>query len=93
MSSHFWHYANRSGQQQGPIDASSLRAAFARGELDAGSLVWRDGLPQWVTLSAVAAELATTPGWVPPPPSDQPAPNRAPPARPRPRRGRRTDAR
>jgi len=67
MSSHFWHYANRSGQQQGPIDASSLRAAFARGELDAGSLVWRDGLPQWVTLSDVAAELGINLGVMPPP--------------------------
>jgi len=66
MSNHHWHYANRSGHQQGPVDAATLRAAFARGDVDAGSLVWRDGLAQWVTLSEVAGELGIAMGAVPP---------------------------
>jgi len=66
MSNHHWHYANRSGHQQGPVDAPTLRAAFARGDLDAGSLVWRDGLPQWVTLAEVAGELGIPLGTMPP---------------------------
>jgi len=66
MSNHHWHYANRSGHQQGPVDATTLRAAFARGDVDAGSLVWRDGLAQWVTLSEVAGELGIALGAMPP---------------------------
>lgn len=67
MSMHHWHYANRSGHQQGPVDANSLRAAFARGDVDAGSLVWRDGLAQWVTLADVAGELGIPVDALPPP--------------------------
>lgn len=66
MSHHSWHYANRSGHQQGPVDAETLRIAFARGDVDASSLVWRDGLAQWVTLAEVAGEIGIAAGLVPP---------------------------
>jgi type IV pilus assembly protein PilA len=61
-----WHFANRSGQQQGPITAAELRSAFARGELGMNTLVWRDGLAGWSPLSTVAGEVGL-PGTAPPP--------------------------
>lgn len=52
-----WHYADRHNQQQGPVDANWLQAAYARGEVDAATLVWREGLPAWQPLARLAAEL------------------------------------
>jgi type IV pilus assembly protein PilA len=52
-----WHYADRSNQQQGPVDATWMQAAFARGEITAATLVWREGLPAWQPLAAAAPEL------------------------------------
>jgi type IV pilus assembly protein PilA len=52
-----WYYADRQRQQQGPIDAAALAAAFATGEVNAASLVWREGMSGWVPLAEVAAEL------------------------------------
>ncbi len=52
-----WYYADRQRQQQGPVDATGLAAAFAAGEVTAASLVWREGLAGWVPLTQVAAEL------------------------------------
>jgi len=51
-----WFYA-RGGQQQGPFPIQSLRDMAARGQLTAGDLVWRQGMPQWLP-AAQAPELA-----------------------------------
>lgn len=66
MSEH-WYYADRSGQQQGPVDAEWLRAALQRGEIAGATLVWRDGLPEWLPLSQLAAELGVVGVGGPPP--------------------------
>ncbi|MBS0213677.1 MAG: RDD family protein [Proteobacteria bacterium] len=42
-----WHYVAADGQQQGPISQQELRQRFASGRLDAASLVWSTGMPQW----------------------------------------------
>ncbi len=72
MSTPIWHFANRSGQQQGPVTAIDLRAAFERGELDASTLVWREGFAQWLPLSQVATELGLRTNLPPPVPSAAP---------------------
>lgn len=41
-----WYYA-RGGQRQGPIPEARLRELIAAGEVRAGDLVWRAGLPDW----------------------------------------------
>lgn len=56
-----WYYADSRHQQQGPVDGSLLRSAFERGEINATTLVWREGLANWVPLSQVAAEIGLTP--------------------------------
>ncbi|MEA9577931.1 RDD family protein [Xanthomonas nasturtii] len=52
-----WYYADAQRQRQGPVDTDTLAARLSRGIIDHTSLVWREGLPQWVTLSEVASEL------------------------------------
>ncbi len=52
-----WFYADNQRQQQGPVADSWLNSAYQRGEVTANTLVWREGMPQWLPLSRVAAEL------------------------------------
>jgi type IV pilus assembly protein PilA len=61
-----WYYADRQRQQQGPVADSWLRNAFERGELPANTLVWREGMAQWLPLSQVASELGLTIANAPP---------------------------
>jgi type IV pilus assembly protein PilA len=52
-----WYYADRNQQQQGPVEAEWLQGAFARGEVNAASLLWHEGMPAWLPLSQVAGQL------------------------------------
>ena len=63
----FWYYADSHHQQQGPVDASLLRARAERGELPPSTLVWREGMAGWVPLSQVAQELGIELAGAPPP--------------------------
>ena len=79
MSDQHWYYADRSHQQQGPVSADSLRALHAMKAVDAGTLVWRDGLAGWVPLAQVAREVGIDAVASPPP---RPAAAAPPPAEP-----------
>jgi len=52
-----WYYADRHHQRQGPVAADALRDLFRRGAVTADTLVWREGLAQWVALAQMADEL------------------------------------
>ncbi|NJC31841.1 putative RDD family membrane protein YckC [Xanthomonas arboricola] len=52
-----WYYADAQRERQGPVDTDTLRARLSEGLIDASSLVWREGFPQWVALGEVIAEL------------------------------------
>jgi uncharacterized RDD family membrane protein YckC len=71
---HRWYYADRQRQQQGPADAATLSGLFRQGELDADSLVWHEGLPDWQPLSRHFAALGIATPESPPPPPGMPAP-------------------
>jgi type IV pilus assembly protein PilA len=62
-----WFYADNQRQQQGPVADSWLYSAYQRGEVTANTLVWREGMPQWLPLSRVAAELGIVMNTPPPP--------------------------
>ncbi|KRG65840.1 hypothetical protein ABB27_14865 [Stenotrophomonas terrae] len=52
-----WYYADSQRERHGPIEADDLREKFRAGDIDLGTLVWREGMQQWQPLSAVSDEL------------------------------------
>ncbi|WP_397596887.1 RDD family protein [Silanimonas sp.] len=74
-----WYYVNADRQRQGPVPAATIRELAAAGSVEARTLVWRQGMPQWQPLEAMAGELgivlaATAPSPAPPSPPPAPAP-------------------
>jgi len=69
-----WFYADANHQQVGPVTEEELRAAASNGVVDAGTLAWRDGLPQWTALGELAGELGIEFGAAPPLPPPPPPP-------------------
>ncbi|MCU0756772.1 MAG: RDD family protein [Xanthomonadales bacterium] len=72
-----WYYADLSRQRQGPVSAEQLASLYAQGLVNAESLVWRQGMPNWQPLNSVAGELglsAPAPYAAPPPPPPAPSP-------------------
>jgi hypothetical protein len=51
-----WYFA-QGGQQVGPYSTEQLRQFVAAGQLNAGDMVWKDGMAQWAALNTVP-ELA-----------------------------------
>lgn len=51
-----WYYS-RDGGQAGPVDEEELESGVRAGELDASTLVWYDGMPDWRPLGEVRAAL------------------------------------
>ena len=59
------------GQQQGPYDANALMSYIAQGQIQRNTLVWKNGMPNWATISTLP-EFANAFGAVPPPLPPQP---------------------
>jgi hypothetical protein len=62
-----WYYAGPDRQQHGPVTADALRELVGTGQLDASTLVWREGMPQWRPLAEVSADLGLVPDRLPEP--------------------------
>src|SRR6218665_239470 len=56
-----WYYADRNREQHGPVTAEELGTHYRYGRIALDSLVWREGLPQWLPLRDVADELGLPP--------------------------------
>jgi hypothetical protein len=54
------------GQQQGPFDLAGLQAKLKDGSLSRGTLIWKQGMPNWVAAETVP-ELQSLFAGVPPP--------------------------
>lgn len=52
-----WYYADRQRRQIGPQPAEHLVQRFRVGEIDAATLVWREGMPAWQPLGSLRTEL------------------------------------
>lgn len=68
-----WYYADAARHRHGPLSTAELRERVRDGLLERTTLVWREGMPEWQPLQALAAELglpavATPPPLPPPPP-------------------------
>ncbi|MGJ8546278.1 MAG: DUF805 domain-containing protein [Sulfitobacter sp.] len=67
-----WHYVEN-GAARGPVPQEEFDALVAAGTIQPDTLVWHDGMSDWVALSTLAAPTA-------PPPPSQAAQYRATPA-------------
>jgi len=69
-----WYFAEN-GQQQGPVNSAQLAQLAASGRVQPNSLVWREGLPQWIPASSLKGLFPaqrTVPPSLPPIPFQQP---------------------
>ncbi len=56
-----WHYHTQKGQRAGPVAWSKLRQLATSGELASTAMVWKNGMPAWVTASSIQNLLPTPP--------------------------------
>jgi hypothetical protein len=47
-----WYFGENE-QQHGPVDDAGIRQAIAAGQLNLQTLVWREGMPNWLPLAQV----------------------------------------
>ncbi|MGG6463259.1 RDD family protein [Solilutibacter silvestris] len=52
-----WYYADRQGQQRGPVQSQELLALRNAGQIGLDTLVWRNGMANWQAFSTVANEV------------------------------------
>jgi hypothetical protein len=64
---HQWFVTDRYGTQSGPLDIATLRDRFNARSIDMATLVWREGLAEWVPLGSLAGDLGITAQPSPPP--------------------------
>ena len=78
-----WRYVQH-GQACGPVETAELQGLIQRGAVSPETLVWRDGLPNWVAASSLPEFAAITPPPANPLPGPFPggSPGAAPPAAP-----------
>lgn len=72
MNGNVWYYLGSNREKLGPVPAGDIVAAISSGVITASTLVWREGLVDWVPASQVMSELrvASPPPFPPPlPPS------------------------
>jgi uncharacterized RDD family membrane protein YckC len=67
-----WHYV-KDGEQAGPVTGDQLLKLFQSGAITADTLVWREGMPDWVTYHQASPELVLDLGAAPPALSQAPA--------------------
>ena len=60
-----WYYAD-AGQQVGPISEAELEALAQSGKIQPSTLVWRDGLADWIPYGQIKPGAAPEPTGLPP---------------------------
>ena len=48
-----WYVGKADGQREGPLQLSQLKQRIAAGQLTGETLVWKDGMPDWVPAQTV----------------------------------------
>ena len=54
-----WFYADATHARRGPVPATELLRLYQARQIHDRTLVWRDGLAEWVPLDAVRGEFAS----------------------------------
>ncbi len=55
-----WYYVDGAGQQAGPLDDAGLEAMTANGGITSETLVWREGMANWLPLREVKGGAASS---------------------------------
>lgn len=57
-----WHYATNDDLVEGPVSETALQRMFSVGHVNGGTLIWREGLPDWTAFEQVfKREVRVTP--------------------------------
>lgn len=64
-----WYYADRQGQQRGPVQTEDLLALRNAGQIGMETLVWRNGMANWQAFATIANEVLPPPVAQPPSPA------------------------
>jgi uncharacterized RDD family membrane protein YckC/Tfp pilus assembly protein PilE len=67
MNGPAWFYLDLNREKHGPVNSDFILAELKGGKISNTTMVWRDGLPDWVPVSQVLNELGIS-GPPPPPP-------------------------
>jgi uncharacterized RDD family membrane protein YckC/Tfp pilus assembly major pilin PilA len=70
-----WYYLDSDRKQNGPVTADVIRNALREGRVVDTTLVWRDGLANWLPIRQLASELGISPAPASPPSPDNIAAN------------------
>ena len=54
MSESEWWYKNKDGEKTGPAPVDLLEALWLAGEMDGLTLVWQEGMPDFLPVSQVS---------------------------------------
>ena len=67
-----WFYSRDGKSKEGPVDSKTLRSLAERGALTPATLVWKQGLPNWVKASKINGLFPADQAMVVPPPMPEP---------------------
>lgn len=57
MDASSWFYVDRTGQRQGPVTAHAIREAYRQRAIDGETLIWREGMSDWLALRQFEIEF------------------------------------
>jgi uncharacterized RDD family membrane protein YckC len=63
-----WYFANH-GQRNGPLDMAGMQSLFTNGAIDADTLAWHPGMPDWQRIGDIEALSVLSPDLPPPIPA------------------------
>merc|ERR1712166_880714 len=52
-----WHYGDKEGAQQGPVDLTELQQLFTAGMISEVSPLWKDGMDKWLPVTELPGVL------------------------------------
>lgn len=62
-----WYYADRQGQQRGPVQTQELLSLRNSGQIGMETLIWRNGMNGWQAFATMANEIVPSQAAVPTP--------------------------
>ncbi len=61
-----WFYVDPQGSQQGPVDDQTFNSLVSAGSINAETLVWQEGMPEWLPYNQAVGQAQPAPVGAPP---------------------------